>query len=289
LAALENFVIEYLSRLYVPMVRKELWTDDAETLDRRLAVYSTLWQVLKTTTLLFNPVTPYLSEALHQNVYRVLDSTLAESVNLEDWPKPDEKLRDKATEEVFQTLFNTVSLAYSARQSAKLKRRWPLNRIVIVAPERVCMALKSVEDLLLELTNVKAVEYTEKPLEHAAGEGWASASEGATEVFLDIHRDQKLLGEGIMRDLARRVQALRKELGYKPTDVLDVVRMAELDEETIQLLRPYLQEMKELTRTKDIRLDINREETSTEWHESQLDEKKVYIAIPAQNKRADDA
>jgi isoleucyl-tRNA synthetase len=289
LAILENLVIEYLSRLYVPMVRKELWTDDAETLDRRLAVYSTLWQVLKTTTLLFNPVTPYLSEALHQNVYRVLDSTLAESVNLEDWPKQDEKLRDKATEEVFQTLFNTVSLAYSARQNAKLKRRWPLNKIVIVAPERVCTALKSVEDLLLELTNVKAVEYTEKPLEHAAGEGWASASEGATEVFLDIHRDQKLLGEGIMRDLARRVQALRKELGYKPTDMLDVVRMAELDEETIQLLRPYLQEMKELTRTKDIRLDINREETSTEWHESQLDEKKVYIAIPAQNKRADDA
>ncbi len=285
LAILENFVIEDLSRLYVPMVRKELWTDDVETLDRRLAVYSTLWQTLKTTTLLFNPITPYLSEALYQNVYRALDPNLVESVNLENWPKQDEKLRDKATEEIFQKLFNTVSLAYSARQNAKLKRRWPLNRMVIVAPEKTCTALKDVADLLLELTNVKAVEYAETVPPDAAGPEWVSASGGGIEVFLDVRRDEKLLGEGLMRDLARRVQALRKELGYKPTDVLDAVYVAELDEETTRLLQPYLEEMKELTRTKSIRLDISRNETVNGWHESQLDEKKVYIAIPAENKK----
>jgi isoleucyl-tRNA synthetase len=107
-------------------------------------------------------------------------------------------------------------------------------------------------------------------------------------VFVDVHRDQKLLGEGIMRDLARRVQALRKELGYKPTDVLDAVHIAELDKETTQLLQPYLPEMKELTRTKNINLPTNREETATEWHEFQLDEKKVYIAIDAERKEAAD-
>jgi isoleucyl-tRNA synthetase len=285
LAALEDAVIEDVSRLYVPMVRKELWTDDPETLGRRLAVYSTLWHVLKTITLLFNPVTPYLSEALYQGVYRKLDPTLPETVNLENWPKPNEELRVKAIEEDFQTLFSVVSLVYSARQNVKLKRRWPLSRMVIVASEKIRKALKNVEDLLLELTNVKTVEYIEKAPHYVAEEGWASASESDTEVFLDVHRDQKLLGEGLMRDLARRVQALRKELGYVPSDVLDAVHIAELDQETIQLLQPYLQEMKELTRAKNIHLPISREETETEWHESQLDEKKVYIAIHAGSKK----
>jgi hypothetical protein len=70
-----------------------------------------------------------------------------------------------------------------------------------------------------------------------------------------------------------------------PTDVLDAVHIAELDQETIQLLQPYLQDMKELTRTKNIHLRIKREETETEWHESQLDEKRVYIAIRAESSK----
>jgi len=280
LAALEDAVIEDLSRLYVPMVRKELWTDDPETLNRRLAVYATLWYALKTITLLFNPITPYLSEALYQRVYRKLDPKLSESVNLEEWPKPKDKLRNKTTEEDFQTLFKTVSLVYAARQNAKLKRRWPLSKMVVVAPEKICTALKSVEELLLELSNVKATDYATKAPEYVTTEGWSSASENDTQIFLSTHRDEGLLGEGLMRDLARRVQALRKESGYMPTDVLNAVYISELDDESIRLLQPYLEEMKELVRAKKVNLYSNRDEAKTEWHESQLDEKKVYISIP---------
>jgi isoleucyl-tRNA synthetase len=282
LAELEDFVIEVVSRLYVPMVRKELWTDDPETLNRRLAIYAALWHALKTVTLLFNPITPYLSEALYQKVYRKLDPKTPESVNLESWPKPDEEMRNSALEEDFHTLFKCVSLVYSARQSGKLKRRWPLKRMVIVAPEKVCTSLKNVEELLLELANVKTVEYSHEPSEYTSAEGWVSASEDNIQVFLDIHRDESLLGEGLMRDLARRVQSLRKELGYVPTDVLEAVYIAELEDESIRLLKPYLTEMKELVRAKNVHLQGNREETEAEWHEYQLDDKKVYIAIPQQ-------
>jgi isoleucyl-tRNA synthetase len=283
LAILEDFVIEAVSRLYVPMVRKELWTDDPETLERRLGVYATLWHTLRTVTLLFNPVTPYLSEALHQRLYRKLDPTLPESVNLEAWPTPDEKLRNKPLERDFEELFKTVSLTYSARQDAKLKRRWPLNKIVVVAPETVCAILRNVESLLLELANVKNVEYTQESPAYAAG--WPSASEDDKQVLLDAHRDPKLLGEGLMRDLARRVQALRKELGYMPTDVLEAVYIAGLEEETVHIVEPYLQEMKELTRTKNIRVTTERSKTGTEWHQSQLDNKKIYIAIHTNSKK----
>jgi isoleucyl-tRNA synthetase len=191
-------------------------------------------------------------------------------------------MRNNALEEDFQTLFKCISLVYSARQSGKLKRRWPLKRMVIVAPEKVCTSLKNVEELLLELANVKTVEYSHAASEYTSQEGWVSASEDNMQVFLDIRRDEGLLGEGLMRDLARRVQSLRKELGYVPTDVLEAVYIAELEDESIRLLKPYLTEMKELVRAKNVHLQGNREEVEVEWHEYQLDDKKVYIAIPQQ-------
>jgi isoleucyl-tRNA synthetase len=280
LAVLEDFIIETLSRLYVPMIRKELWTDDPETLHRRLAIYAVLWDILRTVTILFNPVTPYLSEALHQKIYRKLDSTSKESVNFEDWPQPTEQMRNKSVEEDFQTLLDCVSMIYSARQSAKLKRRWPLSRMLIVAPRKVQNALKNAEDLFLELSNVKAVKYAEKPSENVAGEGWALASEDDIQVFLDVHRDESLLGEGLMRDLARRVQSLRKELGYVPTDVLEAVHIAELDDESMRLLRPFLEEMETLVRTKKIHLHASHRELDAKWHEHMLDDKKIFITIP---------
>jgi isoleucyl-tRNA synthetase len=230
--------------------------------------------------LLFNPVTPYLSEALHQKVYRQLDPTLQETVNLESWPQAEEKLKNKKVEEEFQTLFKCVSLVYAARQSAGLKRRWPLNKLIVVAPEEVLAALKNVQELFLELINVKAAEFTvERTKEQGSLDGWAPASEGCIQVFLDVRRDEALLGAGIMRDLARRVQALRKELGYMPTDVLEAVYLSDLDDESIKLLKPFVAEMKELVRAKDVHLQKDREQKNVQWHESQLDEKKVAIAI----------
>ena len=278
-AILEDFVIETLSRLYVPMIRKELWTDEPETLQRRQAIYALLHHALKTITLLFNPVTPHLSEALYQNVYRKLDHTLPESVNFEKWPDPNEKLRDKQLEEDFETLFKCVSLVYAARQSAKLKRRWPLSAVIVVAPEKVTKALRTVESLFLEMTNIKAVEFASEVPEYAGGENWVSAIEGDVTVCISGQRDDTLLGEGTMRDLARRVQALRKELGYMPTDILDAVHIAELEAESMALLKPYLEEMAGLVRTKKVYLHGSRSEVEAEWHESELDGKKIYITV----------
>jgi isoleucyl-tRNA synthetase len=283
LAELEEFVVEVVSRLYVPMIRKELWTDDPETLNRRLAIYACLWHVLKNAVLLFNPVTPFLCEALYQKIYRRLDTTLPESVNFEKWPQPDETLRDKTLEEEFEVLLECVSLTYSARQSARLKRRWPIRKMFVAASEKACKALENLKEVLLELANVKEVEYAQQLPENLKAEvdagRWVGASEKGISVYLDAYRDEGLLGEGLMRDIARRVQALRKELGYVPTDILDSVHIAGLDKENMRLLQPYLSEMAELVRAKKVQLHTSLDEVKTEWHEYPLDEKKIHIAI----------
>jgi isoleucyl-tRNA synthetase len=280
LAILEDFVIETLSRLYVPMIRKELWTDDPETLKRRIDVYTVLHYALKTITVLFNPVTPYLSEALYTKIYRKLDPTLPTSINFENWPKPDETLSNRVVEEEFDLLFKAASLVYAARQQAKLKRRWPLSTLIVVATEKIICALKNVEDLFLELSNVKTIEYMQKSPGLPEDENWVSALEGNLTIIVSTKRDEKLLGEGIMRDLARRVQALRKELGYMPTDVLDGVHIAELDKESSGLVESYLVEMAELVRARKISLHEKRSEIpQADWHETELEGKKVFITI----------
>ncbi len=279
LAVLEDFVIETLSRLYVPMIRKELWTDDPTTLGRRTDIYEILHYALKTVTLLFNPITPFLSEALFQRVLRKLDDKLPESVNLCSWPEVDIRLRNERMESDFEDLFRCVSLINAARQHAKLKRRWPLRSVIVVASKSLIGSLRKVEPLLLELGNVKSAEYTSQVPENILRENWISASEDRLEVFVSGQRDDALVGEGIMRDLARRVQALRKELGFMPSDFLEGVHIAELEEESVRLTQPYLEEMANLVRTKRVYLHMKREELNARWHETELDGKKVFINI----------
>jgi valyl-tRNA synthetase len=189
----------------------------------------------------------------------------------------------KPLEEEFEIMLDCVSLVYSARQSAKLKRRWPLRKMLVVAPEKTCKALQSLNEVLLELSNVKEVEFAEKLPEEVKAEismgKWVEASEKGISVYLEVYRDEKLLGEGLMRDIARRVQSLRKELGYVPTDILNSVHIAGLDEESIRLIQSYLVEMAELVRAKAVHLNRSRDEVKAEWREYPLDEKKIYIAI----------
>ena len=278
LSRLEDFVVNVISRQYVPAIRRELWSDDPQTLNRRLAIYATLWHVLKTITLLFNPVTPYLSEAMYQRVYRELDPTLPESVNFENWPKPNEAFRDASLEREFDVMFRCISLVYSARQSARLKRRWPLRKAIVVAPKPIQRALSRLKDVFLELANVKGVEFVEG-LPEVDLTRWALASEDELRVLVDTYRDDALRGEGLMRDLARRIQALRKELGFVPTEVLEAAYLAELDSESERLLKPHLAEMAELVRAKEVRVCRQRTEIEVKWYERKLDDKKVYIAI----------
>jgi len=45
------------------------------------------------------------------------------------------------------------------------------------------------------------------------------------------------------------------------------------------LLEPYLEEMAELVRTRKVYLHGIRSEIAAEWHESELDGKKIFINI----------
>jgi valyl-tRNA synthetase len=208
----------------------------------------------------------------------VFEAKQPQSINFESWPIPNPTLKNPQLEREFEVLLKYVSLTYSARQTLKLKRRWPLARAVLAGPEKAKDALRRLESIFLERANVKTVEYLTDS-EILKLETGKLITEEKLSVFLDSQRDAELVGEGFMRDLARRVQALRKQLGFSPTEILESVHLAELNSNTIKLLNPHLEKMVELVRTRKVDLQSNKADLNVDWREFEVDGKTVSVAI----------
>ncbi len=149
--ALEYFILEELSRWYVRLIRDRTWVE-GEDLDK-LAAYKVLHECLLTTAKLMAPITPFLSEEIYHN----LDGSML-SVHMTDWPQPT-GARDEPLEKHMEIVQQIVESASNARQEAKVKLRWPVKRIVVVAKD--ALVVESVEALkktLLSQTNAKEVQ-----------------------------------------------------------------------------------------------------------------------------------
>ena len=97
-------------------------------------------------------------------------------------------------------------------------------------------------------------------------------------LVLEVKRDAELIREGYVRDVARRIQYLRKEKGYNPTDVLPLARIAGLDEEMADMLRGSLDRLAFLVRVQ--RVEILMEPTDgIDWTEVDLDERKIHLSV----------
>jgi isoleucyl-tRNA synthetase len=109
-------------------------------------------------------------------------------------------------------------------------------------------------------------------------DGYEVAEKGGMFVAISKERDPKLVAEGLVRDVARRLQALRKEKGYVPTAMLRAASVAGLEEEDLELLTPLTKEIAFLVRVR--RVDLAKEKTREKgWAESDLDGRPVFLKV----------
>ena len=332
----EELVINHLSQTYVRLVRNELWKDDPRERGRRLAIYSVLGEALRKSDILLHPVSPFITEHLYQELFAP-----------RGWEVPllavgrkggERKGRGRA-EETVDFALKVEEACNSAREKAKLKRRWPLRTAkVLVRPGSVRVAQRARSTISL-LCNLKKVEvaprrsfpaafrltpntsrvgatFREKtkevltalrPLEGEdaltaywsakpvrAGtfdvplsafdltatprEGYEVAEKGGVFVALPRERDRKLVAEGLVRDLARRLQALRKERGFNPTALLRAASISGLEVEDLELLEPLKREIAFLVRVKRVEL-VGGERTGKGWSESDLDGRPIFLDV----------
>ena len=100
--------------------------------------------------------------------------------------------------------------------------------------------------------NNKSVDLAPSDVEitYKAAEGYSSSERSDLVVFISTKRDKDLIAKGMLRDLARNLQQLRKERQYNPTDTLNAAYVAGLNDEEIGALAAMKNELTYLVRVR---------------------------------------
>ncbi|HEY6779993.1 MAG TPA: DUF5915 domain-containing protein, partial [Thermoleophilaceae bacterium] len=138
-------LVDDLSNWYVRRSRRRFWDGDP-------AAFETLHTCLVTVAKLLAPLTPFVADAIYEN----LDGSES-SVHLCDFPEPG--ARDEQLEWQMAVARDAVELGRAARAHGKLKVRQPLREAVVVAADREREAIERFEAIVREELNVKSVRY----------------------------------------------------------------------------------------------------------------------------------
>ncbi|TSD01175.1 MAG: isoleucyl-tRNA synthetase, partial [Parcubacteria group bacterium Athens0714_25] len=193
-----------------------------ENEEEKKGATETLYYVLMTLAKLIAPFMPFLAE----EIYQELDGQ-KESVHLEDWPKYDEKLIDEELLNKMVKAREIVSVALEERAKNKIGVRQVLGSFATtnsVGEDFV----KIIKDEI----NVKEIKMGQK------------------ENKLDTNITEELKKEGMLRELTRNVQELRKKSGLTPKDKIELI--IETDESGKFFAEKFSAEIKSLTNSSAI-------------------------------------
>ncbi|MDI6811548.1 MAG: isoleucine--tRNA ligase [archaeon] len=271
---LEEFVVADLSNWYIRRSRRRFWIVE-ENFDKDCA-YLTLYEVLVALCKLLAPFVPFITEHIYQNMVRKISEDELESVHLCDYPTPDEALIEIELEDSMELVSRLVEAGRRARSEAGIKVRQPLREVVVVCGEGEKEKAASLAGILQDELNVHGVKFEEGV---AAAENYnqVEVDEGTT-LFLDISLDNTLIEEGLVRDIVRRIQGMRKDRDLEYTAKIRI--MYEGDEAVKEAVKKFQDYICEET------LAVGIEEGSSSAKGEQIYEKKwkigkkeVYLAI----------
>ncbi|MDD5555388.1 MAG: DUF5915 domain-containing protein, partial [Candidatus Pacebacteria bacterium] len=175
-----------------------------------------------------------------------------QSVHLCDYPEPDRKhLNDKLEEEMAEAR-NIVNLALAERSKQGIKVRQPLSRI-----KTKKQINENTADLIKEEINVKEIVF-DKNIEN--------------EIELNIDITPELKEEGLVREIIRQIQQMRKEQGFVPQD-----RIAVLYQKS-GFFDMILSKNREKLLKEVLAVEF-KEEDKTEGKEISIDDEKIVLKI----------
>ena len=117
-------------------------------------------------------------------------------------------------------------------------------------------------------------------LSYKATDGFSSSERDGLVVFISTMRDKDLIIKGLLRDLARQLQQLRKERQYNPTDILNDAYVVGLTEEEMINLSMMKDDLSYLVRVKNITL-LGKADTSmnVRYKVVEIDEREFKISV----------
>jgi isoleucyl-tRNA synthetase len=214
---LECFV-DYLSNWYVRRSRRRFWKSENDT--DKLAAYSTLYECLIKLVKLMAPFTPFISEAIYQNLVYSVNQEDLDSVHLTDFPVPDESVIDEQLMADTQLVMKVSSLGRAARSSAAIKVRQPLAEVLVgLTSRKECLGLERLKQQVLEELNVKELRVVENIAELERPD-YTQARDGDYAVAVDTKVTPELEFEGMAREIVHRLQTMRRQASFEIADYI---------------------------------------------------------------------
>ena len=206
--------VDDLSTWYLRRSRPRFWAD-SDSADRQMA-HATLSYVLLGLARTVAPLLPYSGEWIYQEVgeraYRKRDG----SVHRTEWPR-SLSVRDERLEVGMLRLRGLVEVGRELRHRAGVKSRIPLTELVFFGepPAAVQELGDEGRRLLEEELNVRNVRWVPRAEPEMFPEAeWVVREEAA----LPRRPTEELAAEGLVREVARRLQQTRKELRLRYTE-----------------------------------------------------------------------
>jgi isoleucyl-tRNA synthetase len=235
--AVREFVDD-LSTWYVRRSRPRFWGETSPE-DRR-AAHDTLSYALLGLARISAPLVPFTAEWVHHEVGELEFEAPDDSVHLARWPDRF-AAREPALEAGMAHLRDLVEVGRELRHRAEVKARIPLQELVLFGEPDPRLAALGAEGtrLLAEELNVRGIRRL--PVADRANfpdAAWVVREEDGTPVAaLPREPTPELREEGLAREVGRRLQQTRKELGLRPTDRVRV--SAGASGELLQALRRW--------------------------------------------------
>ena len=156
-----NLFIDDLTNWYVRRSRRRFWKSEQGA--DKAAAYATLYHILVKLGRLLAPFTPFVTEAMYQNLVRSVRPGAYESVHHTRWPEQDPSAVDDTLVAQMALARQVASLGLAARSSVNLKVRQPLGRAMayVSSGEKASLIPELVEIIVDEL-NVKSFEFVEQ-------------------------------------------------------------------------------------------------------------------------------
>ena len=238
--SIENFFINDLSLWYIRRSRKRM--DQAE---------GTLYFVLLELSKLIAPFLPFLAEELYGSIKQ---DDMPESVHLCDFPVYDKDKIDDSLENEMKEVREIVNLGLSLRTEKGFKVRQPLQELKINKDFP-----SDLKDLIKEEVNVKKVSFV-KNLKEV--------------IDLDTVLTEELKKEGLLREIIRHIQDLRKKAGLTPKDEAIVFYAGD---SFSNIFKDNRKEILSITRSLDIKK--SKGENFLSQKEVKIEDDNLFLAI----------
>ncbi len=226
--ALEQFIMEDLSRTYIKLIRPRINSDSHE------AASQTLGYCINVVLKLLAPIAPHASEFVFKNFSN-------ESIHLQHFAELNKKFSDKKIEHEMDLVKDLSQTVLSLRSENNLRLRWLLESVAVQN-----ISLPKLKNVLAKMCNVRKVTETKSKLKGK----FAQKEFNKGIVYLNLDTPDELKEEWEFRELVRLVQDSRKKSGLNPNDIVEL----NLGSSDVNFLKKFSKELEKETNTKIIQV-----------------------------------